>query len=402
MAGRPALIVCVLLLLLPVPSSSHLLFKLQGNVHPDGYLYVTMKIGEPAREYHLDVDSGSILTWVQCHIPNIRGTTWPQQHPLYELKLNKLVPSTDPLCVELIQHPGHHKDKTCSYNIGYVAGSSHGYLIRDQFTLPTTRNGQQTIAFGCGYNQPDQHFDPGKKLPVDGILGIGRGNSPVELISQLMKRNVITKDVIGHCISSKGEGFLFLGDYKYSSGDVTWARMNQNEKKGHYSPEVLADLYFKGKVISKKPMKVVFDSGATYTFFDAQPYQETKHAVIASLDKSLTVVKDPDMELCWKGPKSFQSMDEVKPLFKSIFLVFHLDKDNKKATLDIPPENYLIIKDGNVCFGILRHAPLGEKNIIGAITMQDRIVIYDNENGQLGWVHDSCETKSDSVITSRL
>ena len=37
------------------------------------HIYVTIKIGEPAKEYNLDVDTGSILTWLQCHDPNCRG-----------------------------------------------------------------------------------------------------------------------------------------------------------------------------------------------------------------------------------------------------------------------------------------------------------------------------------------
>ena len=37
------------------------------------HIYVTINIGEPAKEYNLDVDTGSILTWLQCHDPNCRG-----------------------------------------------------------------------------------------------------------------------------------------------------------------------------------------------------------------------------------------------------------------------------------------------------------------------------------------
>jgi hypothetical protein len=39
-----------------------------------------------------------------------------------------------------------------------------------------------------------------------------------------------------------------------------------------------------------------------------------------------------------------------------------------------------------------------------AVTMQDRIMIYNNQIGYIGWAHDPCEsrTESESVITSRL
>ncbi|KAL6638775.1 hypothetical protein ACP70R_023411 [Stipagrostis hirtigluma subsp. patula] len=104
MAARTASVagVLLLLLILVVPSSSsYLTFRLQGSVHPhgDGYLHVTMKIGEPAREYNLDVDTGSVLTWLQCRNPYCTGlcNTWPQEHRLYELKEDKKVPPIDSL-----------------------------------------------------------------------------------------------------------------------------------------------------------------------------------------------------------------------------------------------------------------------------------------------------------------
>ncbi|RLN24738.1 hypothetical protein C2845_PM07G14130 [Panicum miliaceum] len=277
MASRTASISSVLLLLLVMPSSSSpVKFDLHGSIYPGGYIYVSMQIGD--RMYNLDVDTGSVLTWLQCHVPNCkeRCKTWPQQHPLYNLKHDKLVPSMDPLCVELLQHPGQPGRHVCEYNIGYAEGQSDGLLIRDKFTLPIARNAQHTIVFGCGYNQ--QHFKPGQRLPVDGILGLGRG-SAVNLAVQLKKENVIMEDVIRHCISIKGGGFLFIGDYKRPSGGVEWVTMDRNTKHGHYSPDVLGELFFKGKQINEKPMKVVFDSGSTYTYFDRQPYKATENEV---------------------------------------------------------------------------------------------------------------------------
>ncbi|KAL6639679.1 hypothetical protein ACP70R_022501 [Stipagrostis hirtigluma subsp. patula] len=405
MASRTASIVGILLILLflLVPTSSSprsLVFKLQGNAQSHGSLYVTMKIGDPPRDFHLDVDTGSIVTWLQCVKPDCRNCwTWPQPHHLYKLRMEKRVHSTDPLCQGLLGHPGHHNDPECGYRISYAYGSTEGLLVRDTLSLPINRNPYQTIAFGCGYNQN------GQGSPVDGILGLGRG-SAVGLISQLKKKNIISQDVFSHCISTRGVGFLFLGGYEQPSRVVTWVPMDRNEKEGHYSPAILAELHFGGVRIIRNPMKVVFDSGSTYTFFDMEPYQATENWVKANLDRSLTEVKEPPMKLCWKGPHLFRTVDEVKKLFKTLSLVFA--NGNATPTFEIPPENYLIIsKSGHVCLAILpgsEHTPLGETNLIGAVTMQDRVMIYDNEQAQLGWIHDSCKTKSkfDSVITSRL
>jgi len=98
-------------------------------------------------------------------------------------------------------------------------------------------------------------------------------------------------------------------------------------------------------------MKVVFDSGSTYTHFDRQTYKATEKEVylknsalscpcirtqissiqvwilqvIGSLDRSLTKVPDDAFKLCWKGAKKFKSVDDVKSLFKPIFLIFRRD-----------------------------------------------------------------------------
>ncbi|GJM90287.1 hypothetical protein PR202_ga06553 [Eleusine coracana subsp. coracana] len=223
MAARSAsiasFVLLLLLLLVAVPSSSnHVKLDLHGNIYPDGEFYTTVKIGEQAKEYNLHVDTGSVLTWVQCSVPP-----------------------------------------------GYCKG-------------------------------------PCKK----------------------------------------------------------WQQ--------------------------------------PYDYYELIPAKVVK----ASLHRSLREVEDPAMELCWRGAGMFGSVYEVKPLFKTLALVFK--KANKIiSTLEIPPENYLIISgNGNVCFAIHPNPVVGGMNVIGAVTMQDRIIIYDNEAKQIGWVHGPCGTESEPEITSRL
>lgn len=64
-----------------------------------------------------------------------------------------------------------------------------------------------------------------------------------------------------------------------------------------------------------------------------------------------------------------------------------------QAIMEIPPENYLIISgEGNVCMGILdgTQAGLRKLNVIGDISMQNQLVIYDNERARIGWVRAPC------------
>ncbi|XP_066339437.1 uncharacterized protein [Miscanthus floridulus] len=168
--------------------------------------------------------------------------------------------------------------------------------------------------------------------------------------------------------------------------------------RNYYSPGS-GTLYFDRRSLGVKPMEVVFDSGSTYTYFTAQPYQAVVSALKGGLSKSLKQVSDPSLPLCWKGPKAFKSVFDVKKEFKSLFLSF---ASAKNAVMEIPPENYLIVtKNGNVCLGILDGtAAKLSFNVIGDITMQDQMVIYDNEKSQLGWARGACTRSAKSILSS--
>lgn len=58
------------------------------------------------------------------------------------------------------------------------------------------------------------------------------------------------------------------------------------------------------------------------------------------LSKTLKEVSDPSLPLCWKGKKPFKSVLDVKKEFKSLVFSF---ANGKKAFMEIPPENYLIV-----------------------------------------------------------
>ncbi|RLM58145.1 aspartic proteinase Asp1-like [Panicum miliaceum] len=82
-------------------------------------------------------------------------------------------------------------------------------------------------------------------------------------------------------------------------------------------------------------MEVVLDSGSTYTYLPGDLYTQLK----ASLSKSLKQVSDASLPLCWKGPRPFKSVDDLKKEFKpKVSLKF-----GSGVTMAIPHENYLVI-----------------------------------------------------------
>ncbi|KQJ92016.1 aspartic proteinase Asp1 [Brachypodium distachyon] len=373
------------------PEESSAVFQLYGDVYPHGLYYVAMSIGNPPRPYFLDVDTGSDLTWLQCDAPCVSCNKVP--HPLYRPTKNKIVPCVDQLCSSLHGGlSGKHKcdspKQQCDYEIKYAdQGSSLGVLLTDSFAVRLANSSivRPSLAFGCGYDQ--QVGSSTEVAPTDGVLGLGSGS--ISLLSQL-KQHGITKNVVGHCLSIRGGGFLFFGDNLVPYSRATWVPMVRSAFKNYYSPGT-ASLYFGGRSLGVRPMEVVLDSGSSFTYFGAQPYQALVTALKSDLSKTLKEVFDPSLPLCWKGKKPFKSVLDVKKEFKSLVLSF---SNGKKALMEIPPENYLIVtKFGNACLGILNGSEIGLKdlNIVGDITMQDQMVIYDNERGQIGWIRAPCD-----------
>ncbi|XP_050229980.1 aspartic proteinase Asp1 isoform X2 [Mercurialis annua] len=362
--------------------ASSLVFPLHGNVYPAGYYNVTLNIGQPAKPYFLDVDTGSDLTWLQCDAPCQHCTEAP--HPLYQPS-NKLVSCKDPLCASLQQPGGRNCQDAdqCDYEVEYAdCGSSLGVLVKDVFLLNFT-NGQR-----CGYDQL-----PGRSNhPLDGILGLGKGIS--SLPSQLSRQGLVS-NVVGHCLSARGGGFLVFGDDLYDSSRLTWTPMSRDHVK-HYSPGP-AELMFDGKSTGIRNLHVVFDSGSSYTYLNSQAYQHLVNLLKKEVSKTpLTeALDDETLPLCWKGKKAFRSIGEVNKYFKTFMLSFKKRSWRaSKIQYEFFPQNYLIISSkGNACLGVLNGTEVGlrDVNVIGDVSMVERLVVYNNEKQMIGWASANCD-----------
>ncbi|CAN0892337.1 Aspartic proteinase Asp1, partial [Linum grandiflorum] len=352
------------------------------------YFSVSINIGNPPKAFELDIDTGSDLTWVQCHLP-CTGCTQPVERQ-YKPN-NNAVPCSDILCKNA--HPTGNvycpePDDQCDYEVEYAdGGSSLGVLLADSFPFHSADISsllRPRLAFGCGYDQKN----PSPTSPsTAGVLGLGNGKASI--ISQLQKMGLM-QNVIGHCFSRLGGGYLFLGNSLVPSSGVSWTPMLRAGSK-HYSAGP-AELVFSGKYTGLKGLQLIFDSGSSYTYFNSAVYKTTLDLIKKDLNGKLKdAPEEKALSVCWKGSKPFKSVDDVKGHFKTLALSFTRSKNGQ---LEIPPENYLIVtKNGNVCLGILNGSEvgLGNFNVIGDIFMQDQLVIYDNEKQQIGWIPSNCK-----------
>ncbi|CAK7340152.1 unnamed protein product [Dovyalis caffra] len=130
-----------------------------GNGHPSetGLYFAKIGLGNPSKDYYVQVDTGSDILWVNC------------------IDCNKCPTKSE---LEL----------PCQYNVVYGDGSSTaGYFVKDNLQFERVTGNQQTalsngtVIFGCGAQQSGELGSTGEAL--DGILGFGQANSSV--ISQL-------------------------------------------------------------------------------------------------------------------------------------------------------------------------------------------------------------------------
>ncbi|XP_060174708.1 aspartic proteinase Asp1-like [Lycium barbarum] len=365
---------------------SSFVFPLVGNVYPKGYYEVTLNVGQPPKPYFLDIDTGSDLTWLQCDAPCRKCT--PAPHSPYKPNIKNIVKCKDPICASL-NHPCHNPNDQCDYEVEYAdRGSSMGVLVKDTFPVKFT-NGSAVapgLVFGCGY---DQEVPASAHAPyTDGILGLGNGKSS---IASQMSSSGLIRNVVGHCLSGKGGGYVFLGDDVLPSSGIVWTPIVRASSEKHYSLGP-ADLHFGGEATGIKGLTVIFDSGSTFTYFNSGAYKTLLSSIKKNINtKQLLDAKDDkSLPVCWKGSKPFKSLNDAKSYFKPLTLSF---TKAKNIQLQLTPEAYLIHTDhGNVCLGILNgsEAGLGNVNLIGDISMIDKMVIYDNEKQQIGWVPANC------------
>ncbi|WVZ21194.1 hypothetical protein V8G54_008516 [Vigna mungo] len=365
--------------------ASSFVFQIKGNVYPIGYYSVSLAIGNPAKFYDLDIDTGSDLTWLQCDAP-CKGCTIPQNQ-LYKPRGNVVI-CEDPLCAEVQSaFPCTVANGQCDYEVHYAHRvSSLGVLVRDFIPVKFTNGSLQLpiLGFGCGYDLTHPGHNPPPSTP--GVLGLGNGKTSI--VFQLHSLGLI-RNVVGHYLSGRGGGFLFFGDQFIPQSGVDWTPMLQSSSgqvQQNYRTGP-ADLLFDGKPTSVKDLELIFDSGSSYTYFNSIAHKVLVDLITNDIKGKLLIreTADSSLPICWKGLKALKSLHDVTGNFKPLVLSFTKPKN---SLLQVPPEAYLIVTEhGNVCLGILDATEIGRENIniIGDISLQDKIVIYDNEKHQIGW-----------------
>ncbi|GMI78394.1 hypothetical protein like AT1G44130 [Hibiscus trionum] len=371
---------------------SSVVLPVSGNVYPLGSYSVTVEIGNPPKQFQLDIDTGSDYAWVQCYAPCVGCTLPPERR--YKPATDNYVLCKDPICSAFqSSNPpqcSRNPNEKCSFQIEYADhGSVSGVVVSDSFPLRLVNGtvSRPRMAFGCGYKL--KKHDPFSSPAIAGVLGLGRSKAS---ISAQLSSVGVSQNIVGHCFNDKG-GFLSFGADLVPKSGMTWAPMLRSSSDNHYSLGP-AEVFFRGNPTGIKGLNVIFDTGSTYTYLNSGAYGSLLNLIMKDLNrKPLQQVQDKALPICWKGSRPFVSVRDVQNYFGILALSF---AGSSNIQLQLPPQTYLIVTEqGNVCLGILNgtEVGLGTTNLIGDISMQGKLMLFDNENQRIGWASADCTHK---------
>ncbi|KAJ8753071.1 hypothetical protein K2173_011839 [Erythroxylum novogranatense] len=373
---------------------------LGGNGHPaEASLYFTkIGLGNPSNDYHVQVDTGSDILWVNC----VGCDKCPDKSDLgiklrlYDPKSSSSSSSVncgDEFCTSTYNGviPGCNKTIPCQYNVVYGDGSSTaGYFVKDtlHFDRPTgdlqTSSTNGTIIFGCGAVQSGGLGSSNDA--VDGILGLGQSNS--SMISQLASAGKV-KRVFSHCLDSVNGGGIF------AIGELVSPKLNTTPmlpNKAHYNV-VLKDIEVGGSILEiptsifdlGKQKEAIIDSGTTLAYLPEVVY-ETMMNKITEHQPGLKLHTVEERFTCFRYDGK---VDDGFPVVK-----FHFAES---LTLSVYPREYLFkIRDELWCFGWQNSAMQSkdgrDMTLLGDLVLSNKIFMYDIEKQAIGWTEYDCSS----------
>ncbi|CAK9227007.1 unnamed protein product [Sphagnum jensenii] len=380
-------------------------FPLSGNDDPlvTGLYYTQVGLGTPMQSFYLQVDTGSDLLWVNCapcnNCPSSSGLNIPLS--IYNptgSSSSEILQCSNSLCLEALQKPDCDSMNRCSYQSVYGDGSAtSGYLVSDAITynqLDGTSDSatisSANIVFGCGYNQTGDLLQPTRA--VDGLMGFGQ--DAISVPSQLAAQG-LTPNVFAHCLEgeNKGSGILVIGEVM--EPDVLYTPIVPGQQ--HYNVE-LQNIAVNNINVSQPSVfaipnygggGVIFDCGTTLAYIVQPAYGDFVDAVVRN-----ALVEANTLQ----GQTCFSYSGSLDGVFPGVTLYF------AGGAMELSPDQYMIQQEvGFYCIGWFESTTspgYPAYSILGDIVLKDKLVVYDNERGQIGWKSYDC-TQGISVSSER-
>ncbi|XP_022157064.1 aspartic proteinase-like protein 2 [Momordica charantia] len=387
--------------------------QLGGNGHPaeTGLYFARIGLGTPPKDYHVQVDTGSDILWVNCE----GCSNCPKKSDIgvdltpFDPKASStssLVTCDHPFCSATYDGPipGCKPDLLCQYKVIYGDGSAtSGFFVKDNIHLEQAVGNDKTavtngsVIFGCGAKQSGELGTSSEAL--DGIIGFGQANS--SMISQLAAAGKVKK-IFAHCLDSiKGGGIFAIGEVVEPKVHTTPVVPHQ----AHYNV-MLRGVEVGGTALdisvglfSDFRRGTIIDSGTTLAYLPEAVYLRLMKKILAA-QPNLELRTVDDQFTC------FQYSSNVDDGFPTVSFEF-VDSLN----LTVYPHEYLFqIREDMWCVGWQNSGAQSKDGkqvfLLGDMVLQNKLVYYNLENQTIGWTEYNCtsgiklkDAKSQEVYT---
>ncbi|XP_057788841.1 aspartic proteinase 36-like [Salvia miltiorrhiza] len=375
-------------------------FQLGGDGSPTSaaLYYTKLTIGTPPVDYHVQVDTGSDVLWVNC----LNCEKCPRKTDLhirlmqYDMKASttgQVVTCDQEFCGTVFSSPNPNckVGANCDFSITYGDGSkTEGYFVRDNFRLnQVTGNGQTSamngsVAFGCSAKQSGDLGSSSQA--VDGIVGFGQANTSI--LSQLSLTGKVKK-IFSHCLEGKeGGGIFAIGEVVQPKVATSPLLPNQPHYnvilKGVQVGDKFLDLPAGSSGVDP-PKRAIIDSGTTLAYLPAGVYEQL-------MNKMMELQPDMQIHMVEEEFKCFWYTANIDEGFPVITFQFE-----NSLSLPVYPHNYLFeVRDTEYCIGWqvsgMQSKDGQELTLLGDIALSDKLVVYDLENQTIGWAQYNCSS----------
>ncbi|KAM0022845.1 putative nepenthesin [Helianthus debilis subsp. tardiflorus] len=375
-------------------------FTLKGTYDPlrVGLYYTKVQLGSPAKDYYLQIDTGSDVLWVGCTPCDGCPTSSSLQIPMefYDpssSSTSHAISCADQRCSRAVESSdsGCLNDQ-CTYKFKYGDGSgTSGYYVSDLMHLETIVEGSKelsssaNVVFGCSTTQTGDLTKSDRA--VNGILGLGQNG--LSIISQLSSQGV-APDAFSHCLigSDDGGGILVIG--QIVEPNMVYTPLIQSQP--HYNIN-LQSISVNGQSLSIDPSTfaisdneggsgTIVDSGTTLSYLAEDALNSFVDAITQAVSQSV-------QPLISKKNKCYVITSSVSDVFPPVSFNFA-----GGASMHLRPQDYLIQQNsvGGAevwCIGF-QSIPNQGITILGDLILKDKIIVYDLGGQRIGWADYDC------------
>ncbi|KAK4763828.1 hypothetical protein SAY87_013266 [Trapa incisa] len=374
---------------------------LGGNGSPSaiGLYFAQIGLGNPSRDFYVQVDTGSDILWVNCAGCDKCPTESELGIDLKPYDLNsshsgKLVTCDQKFCAVATGKSVDtcKEDMLCQYSVVYGDGSTtSGYFVEDNIHLNQVSGNfhssltSANVKFGCAKKQTGDLGSSDGAL--SGLIGFGQANSSV--LSQLASAGKVKK-IFAHCLdSNRGGGIFTIGELVEPKVRTTPLAPNQSHyniiMKGIEVGGEAVDLSSTPFGLFDRDKRAIVDSGTTLTYLPGYIYDSILSKITAK-HPGLKLVTVEEQFTCFEYSKS---LDDGFPAVKFEFA--------GSLYLTVYPHDYMFkISEIKWCFGWMRSTMQSKDGeditLLGDLVISNKLVLYDLVDQTIGWVEYDCSS----------